>query len=59
MGVEDDSGVHSKERMQTKAGEQGKSKAEQYAEHHKLDFSKCDSKKVEDRGSGKVQILEG
>ncbi len=55
--IENDNGVHSKERTQVK-GAKKKTTAQQYAEHHKLDFSMCDSDKVEDRGTGVVKILQ-
>jgi hypothetical protein len=38
---EKQAGVHSKEKTQTNPN---KTTAEQYAEHHKLDYSKCDGK---------------
>jgi len=51
-------GVHSKERLQTKAAKKGKSSAEQYEEFHNIDYSLCDSNKVEDRGTGKVKVID-
>ena len=61
MTIENRNGVHVNERLQVKKGKDGKpkSKAEQYAEHHKLDWSMCDSDQVEDVNKrGKVTILE-
>ena len=61
MSIEKRGGVHVNERLQVKKGKNGKikSKAEQYAEHHKLDWSMCDSDKVEDVNErGKVTVLE-
>ena len=58
MTVESKRGVHSKERLQTVAGTKGKTQAEQYAEFHNIDYSKCASKKVEDVGRGRVTVLE-
>lgn len=55
MVVENKSGVHSKERSQV---DRSKTKADQYAEHCKLDYSLCDSDKVEDvTKRGKVKVL--
>ena len=60
MSIEKRSGVHVKERLQVKKNKDKiKSKADQYAEFHKLDWSMCDSDKVEDVNvRGKVKILE-
>jgi len=54
--IENKKGVHSRVREQV---DRTKTAADQYAEHHKLDFSMCDSDKVEDRGSGKVTVIDG
>jgi len=55
--IEKSGGVHGNERTQAT---KGKSKADQYAEFHKLDFSMCDSDKVEDVNKrGKVRIIDG
>ena len=59
--IENNNGVHSNERLQVTKNKDGslKSKAQQYAEYHKLDWSMCDSDKVEDVNvKGKVKILE-
>ena len=57
MAIENNNEVHSKERLQY--NKDAKTTAEKYAQHHKLDFSKCDSDKVEDVNErGKVKILE-
>jgi len=56
MTIEKRNGVHSKERNQT---DRSKTTSEQYKEHCNIDYSLCDSDKVEDRGRGVVKILEG
>ena len=40
--IESDNGVHKKEKLQ---GDPNKTVGERYAEHHKLDWSKCDGDK--------------
>jgi hypothetical protein len=44
MSIENNSGVHSKERLQY--SKKAKTTAEKYAEHHQLSFDKCESDKV-------------
>ena len=54
--IEQSNGIHSRERSQV---DRSKTTAEQYAEHCKIDYSLCDSDKIEDRGRGVVKVLEG
>jgi len=55
MTIEKSNGIHSKERSQV---DRSKTMAEQYEEHCNIDYSLCDSDKVEDRGRGVTRVLE-
>lgn len=56
MTVESKNSIHKEERRQA---DPTKTTAEQYAEFHNLDYSKCDSTKVEDVSKrGKVKVLD-
>lgn len=57
MAIENNSGIHSKERLQY--SKNAKTTSEKYAEHCNISYDKCDSDKVEDVSKrGKVMILE-
>ena len=57
MTIENDNGVHCKERLQY--SKKAKTTAQKYAEHTKISYEKCDSDKVEDVNKrGKVMILQ-
>ena len=60
MSIEKRNGVHVNERLQVKKiNGKTKTKAEQYAEFHKLNWAMCDSDKVLDVNEiGKVTVLE-
>ena len=54
MDIERANGVHSNERSQA---DRSKTPAEQYAEFHKLDFSKCANPQIIDGHNKKVTRL--
>jgi len=57
MAIENNSGVHSKERLQY--SKKAKTTAEKYAEHCNITYDKCDGDKVEDvNARGKVIRLD-
>ena len=57
MPIENEQGVHSKERLQYSNVK--KSTAEKYREHCGITYDQCDSDKVEDVSKrGKVMILK-
>ena len=57
MTIENNNGIHSKERLQY--SKKAKTTAEKYAEHSKLTYDKCSDDKVEDVNKrGKVMVLE-
>lgn len=55
VSIEKQNGIHSREKRQT---DRTKTMGEQYTEHHKLDWSKCDSNKPIEIKS-KTKVIDG